>query len=183
MSARFAPFDPDTLSSDARRVYDRILHDRGYVPGPYRFWLASPEFADRMEPIEDFLRHGVALEERQVEIVVLVVARHWTSQYVWSSHAPAALKAGVEEAAVEAIRNRAPAQFTHEEDRLCYELCKGLLEQNTVDDPLWAQAQAVLGDRRINEIMGLLGLYTAVCLTMVTYRMPTKNGEPNPLSQ
>ena len=73
MSARFASFDPNNLSPEARAVYDRILNDRGYVPGPYQFWLASPGFSDRIEPVEKFLRHGVSLEERLVEIVVLVV--------------------------------------------------------------------------------------------------------------
>jgi len=181
MSARFPTFNPDMLSSEARNVHDRILRDRGYLPGPYRFWLAAPGFADRIEPVENFLRHGVMLEERQIEVIVLVVARHWKSQYVWSSHAPAAVQAGVEAGVVEAIRTGIVAQFERDEDAVCYSLCKALLENHMVDDPLWAQAQALLGEQRINEIMGLLGLYTSVCLTMVAYRMPTKNGEPDPL--
>ena len=49
-------------------------------------------------------------------------------------------------------------------------------------DALWAQAETVLGERGINELLGLLGLYTSVCLTMVTYRMPTKGGEPDPFA-
>ena len=95
MAARFSAFEPDALSADARDVYERILRDRGYVPSPYRFWLAAPGFADRIEPLEEHLRHGVALHERQVELVILVVARHWKSQYVWTAHAPMALSAGV----------------------------------------------------------------------------------------
>lgn len=181
MSARFTTFDPATLSGDTRKVYDRIMHDRGYLPGPYPFWLASPGFADRIEPVEDFLRHGVALEERQVEIIVLVVARHWRAQYVWSSHAPAALQAGVDESVIEAIRTGAAVSLTREDDALCYTLTKALLAGDGVNDMLWAKSQAILDERRINEIMGLLGLYTSVCLTMVTYRMPTRNGEPDPL--
>jgi hypothetical protein len=36
--------------------------------------LASPGFADRIEPVEEFLRHRVSLEERLVEVAVLVEA-------------------------------------------------------------------------------------------------------------
>ena len=93
MPERFPPFDADNLSAEARAVYDRILAERGYVPGPYRFWLASPGFADRIEPVEEYLRHGVTVDERLVEIAVLVVAKHWRAQYVWTSHGPAAEKA------------------------------------------------------------------------------------------
>lgn len=181
MSTRFPTFDPDALTGEARNVHDRIMRDRGYLPGPYRFWLASPGFTDRIEPVEKFLRYGVALEERQVEIVVLVVARHWSSQYVWSSHAPAALKAGVEVHAVEAIRTRGKVQFERDKDTVLFAFCRALLEAHAVDDAVWTQAQTFLGERCLNEVFGLLGLYTSVCLTMVAYRMPPKDGEPDPL--
>ncbi len=179
MAARFTTFDPDVLTSEARGVHDRILRDRGYVPAPYRFWLASPGFADRIEPVEDFLRHGVVLEERQVELVVLVVARHWQSRFVWSAHAPAARQAGVESEVIEAIRSGAVVLLGREDDALCYAFSNALISGVAVDDTQWAQAQALLGERRINEIIGLLGLYTSVCLTMAAYRVPPKNDEPN----
>lgn len=38
-----------------------------------------------------------------------------------------------------------------------------------------------IGEDGVNEVLGLIGLCTSVCLTMVAYKMPTKNGEPDPL--
>ncbi|MDH3453263.1 MAG: carboxymuconolactone decarboxylase family protein [Gammaproteobacteria bacterium] len=181
MSERFAAFDPDTLSPEAKGVYDRIMRERGYLPGPYRFWLASPDFADRVEPVEDFLRHGVALDERQVEIVVLVAARYWKSQYVWASHADAAAKTGVEPAVIEAIRTNDEPVFGRAKDSACYTLSRALLVSRGVDDSVWAMTRELLGERRVNELLGLLGLYTAVCLTMIAYRVPAKGGGPDPL--
>ena len=181
MTARFPPFDPDDLPADARAVYDRILAERGYVPGPYQFWLASPGFADRIEPVEEFLRHGVSLDERLVEIAVLVVAKHWRAQYVWTSHGPAAEKSGVAPAIVEAIRAGREPTFTHGDEAVCYRFCAALISGQGADDTLWAETQAAFGETGVNELLGLLGLYTSVCLTMVGYRMPTKNGEPDPL--
>ena len=55
MSARFPSFDPAALDAEAKSVHERILNERGYVPGPYQFWLASPGFADRIEPVEEYL--------------------------------------------------------------------------------------------------------------------------------
>lgn len=181
MTDRFEPFDPDVLSPEAKAVYDRILTERGYVPGPYQFWLASPGFADRIEPVEEFLRHGVSLEERIVEIAVLVVAKHWRAQYVWTSHGPAAEKAGVDPAIVEAVRAGAAPAFARDDEAVCHEFCTALVGGQGASDDLWARASAQFGDPGVNELLGLLGLYTSVCLTMVAYRMPTKNGEPDPL--
>lgn len=181
MAARFETFDPDRLGSEARAVYDRILAERGYVPGPYQFWLASPGFSDRIEPVEEFLRHGVSLDERLVEVVVLVVAKHWGAQYVWTSHGPAAEKAGIDPAIVEAIRAGEQPVFAKDDEALCYDLARTLIGGQGVDDGLWSRAGDIIGESGINEVLGLLGLYTSVCLTMVAYRMPTKNGEPDPL--
>jgi 4-carboxymuconolactone decarboxylase len=181
MPDRFPTFDPDNLSSEARAVYDRIMVERGYVPGPYQFWLASPGFADRIEPVEEFLRHGVSLDERLVEIAVLVVAKHWRAQYVWTSHGPAAEKAGVAPAIVEAIRAGDTPVFDRDDEAVCFRFCAVLMGGQGADDALWAEVQAAFGETGVNELLGLLGLYTSVCLTMVGYRMPTKNGEPDPL--
>jgi len=181
MAERFEPFDPERLTPEARVVYDRILTERGYVPGPYQFWLASPGFSDRIEPVEEFLRHGVSLEERLVEIVVLVVARHWGAQYVWTSHGPAAEKAGVDPASVEAIRSGKAPDFTHDDEQICYDVSAALVSGRGLEDGLWTLALGSIGEEGFNEVLGLIGLYTSVCLTMVAYKMPTKNGEPNPL--
>lgn len=182
MSSRFKPFDPEKLPADAKAVYDRILRDRGYMPGPYQFWFAAPGFADRIERVEEFLRHQVSLDDRHVEIAVLCVAKRWKAQYVWTSHAPATTQAGVDAAAVEAIRTGREPVFAREDEAVCYAICHGLLNGDGIGDPLWERAKAVFGERGVNELLGLLGLYTSVCLTMVTYRMPTKNGEPDPLA-
>lgn len=181
MTSRFPPFDPDALPPEARAVYDRILNERGYVPGPYQFWLASPGFSDRIEPVEEFLRHGVSLEERLVEIVVLVVAKHWRTQYVWTSHGPAAEKASVSPAIVEAIRAGQVPAFAKDDEAICYDLSAALVAGDGVSDEVWERAVTLIGEVGVNEVLGLIGLYTSVCLTMVTYRMPTKNGEPDPL--
>lgn len=180
MSERYAPFDADTLSAEARAVHDEILARRGYIPGPYHFWLAAPGYAERMEKVEDFLRHGVILDARLVELLVLLSARHWRCSYVWTSHVGTALRVGLDPAAVEAIRCNERPELAREDEAVCHDLCQALLAARDVNDTLWAQARTLLGERGINELLGLLGLYTSACLTMLAYRVPTKNGESDP---
>lgn len=181
MTGRFEPFDPARLPPDARAVYDRIMSERGYLPGPYLFWLAAPGFTDRIEPVEEYLRYSVSLSERQVEVITLVVAKHWRAQYVWTSHGPSAEKAGVDPAIVEAIRVGAEPAFEDEDERVCYEASRALVDGRGLADALWSRVVETIGERGLSEMLGLIGLYTSVCLTMVAYRMPTKNGEPDPL--
>lgn len=182
MPERYPPFDPDALPAEARAVYDRILTERGYVPGPYFYWLAAPRFSDLMEPVEKYLRYEVSFEERIVEVAVLVIARHWQARYVWTSHAPAAIKAGIGADAVEAIRTGRQPVFANDDETTCHSLCHALMNGGGVDDSLWQRAVDTFGERGIAEITGLIGLYSAVCATMVAYQVPTKGGEPDPFA-
>ena len=182
MPARYPPFDPDALDDVARAAYDRILSERGYVPGPYFHWLAAPGFCERIEPVEKYLRYEVSFEARIVEIAVLAVARHWRARYVWTSHAPAAVKAGVAPATVEAIRTGGKPASDRTDEAVCQAFCSALLERQEVDDELWARTRDRFGERGITELIGLIGLYSAVCATMVAYRVPTKAGEPDPFA-
>lgn len=180
MPERYPPFDPDALPAEARAVYDRILAERGYVPGPYFYWLAAPHFSDLMEPVEKYLRYDVSFDARIVEVAVLVIARHWNARYVWTSHAPAAVKAGIAPDIVEAIRLQQTPRFANEDEAACHDFCKTLVNGRDVDDALWTRVGTLFGERGITEITGLIGLYSAVCATMVAYRVPTKNGEADP---
>lgn len=82
---------------------------------------------------------------------------------------------------VEAIRAGKKPSFEKDDEALCYDVSSALVNGQGINDALWARADSIIGDVGINEVLGLIGLYTSVCLTMVAYRMPTKNGEPDPL--
>jgi 4-carboxymuconolactone decarboxylase len=182
MSARYPPFDPDALPAPARAVYERILSERGYMPGPYFHWLAAPGFVERMEPVEKYLRYEVSFAERIVEIAVLAIARHWRARYVWTSHAPAAIKAGISPAIVEAIRHGRTPEFSRNDEATGHAFCTALLTAHEVDDALWTRACTQFGERGVAEFIGLIGLYSSVCATMVAYRVPTKGGAPDPFA-
>ena len=98
-----------------------------------------------------------------------------------TSHGPAAEKAGVDAAIVEAIRTGREPEFPKEDEAVCHDLAVALVQGRGIDDDLWARANRGIGEVGVTEVLGLIGLYTSVCLTMVAYRMPTKNGEPDPL--
>ena len=84
-------------------------------------------------------------------------------------------------AIVEAIRAGTAPDFDRGDEAVCFRFCAALMGGQGAYDALWAEACTAFGETGVNELLGLLGLYTSVCLTMVGYRIPTKNGEPDPL--
>jgi 4-carboxymuconolactone decarboxylase len=165
------PADAD-LTDEARQVYQEAADGpRGRVPAPLRAWIASPEMGRRAQHLGAFLRYDTTMPPRLSELSILVTARHWTSQFEWYAHKKLALEAGVDPLAIDAIaQNREPA-FARDDERAVYRFARTLHEQHAVDDELYAASVATLSERTVVELVGLLGYYTLVAMTLNTFEL------------
>jgi 4-carboxymuconolactone decarboxylase len=72
----------EDLTTEQQRIYDEIAGPRGgVVRGPFPIWLRNPDLADRANQFGNALRIHGKLEKRLFELMVLIVARHWSAQY------------------------------------------------------------------------------------------------------
>lgn len=133
----------EDLTPEQRRIHDEIAGPRGgVVRGPFAIWLRSPALADRANQFGNALRVNGKLEKRLFELMVLVVARHWSAQYEWFVHETAALKAGLSPEVVEAVRDRRSPEFVRDDERLVYEMITELVETRTLSRPSYDRALA-----------------------------------------
>jgi 4-carboxymuconolactone decarboxylase len=102
---RIRELDPATMSAEQKTVYDAIVSGpRGRVRGPLAVWLHRPGLADRAQALGEYCRYGTSLEKRLSELAIIIMGRTWNAEFEWWAHKPIALKEGVSEAVVEAIR-------------------------------------------------------------------------------
>jgi 4-carboxymuconolactone decarboxylase len=172
------PNDAD-MTAEQRVVCDEtIAGRRGHVPVPLRAWLASPEFARRAQHLGEFVRYKTSLPPRLSELAILVTARHWTAQYEWYAHKTEALKAGLDDGVIDAIAEHRPPAFRSDDERLVYDFSRRLHEDHAVDDDLYRSAVTVLGEHGVVELVGLLGYYTLVAMTLNTFEFGVPEGAP-----
>ena len=108
---RLPDIDPATLTPEQKRIHDEIVSGpRGKVEGPLRVWLTSPGLADRAQALGAFCRYGTSLDQRLSELAILVTGAYWRAGFEWHVHAPIGVKAGLDPAAVEAIKTIAQRQ-------------------------------------------------------------------------
>lgn len=170
---RLPPLDPDALSPEQRRIHDAIAAGpRGKVQGPLAVWLTSPELADKAQQLGAFCRFGTSLEPRLSELAILVTGRVWGAQFEWSVHKPIALKAGVSPEVVEAIRTRRTPPFEKTDERVVHDFADTLHRDRKVPDELYAEAVEVLGQRAVVDLVGLLGYYTLISMTINAFNVP-----------
>ena len=171
----------ETMSAEQRRVYDAIVGLRGgHMPAPYRPALHSPELANKWQQLGELLRYRTGLPARLSELAVLMVARHHDCQYVWAAHEPVALKAGLAQDAIEAIRaGRRPEALQPDEAAVC-DYSRELLESKFVGDAAYAAALTAFDARGVVELTCLLGYYVMVAMSLNAHgqsqRLGTESG-------
>src|SRR5207253_5038460 len=75
---RMAPIPLDKMSPAQRKVAEDIMAGpRGGLRGPFNAWLRSPELADRLQKVGEYLRFNTSLEKRINEMAILMTAQAW----------------------------------------------------------------------------------------------------------
>lgn len=170
---RLAAPDPGSYSDRQQEIHDQIASGpRGAVRGPLAIWLHRPELAARAQDLGRYCRYDTALAPHLSELAILVTGRVFGSEYEWQIHKDHALKAGLDAGLIEAIRLKRRPEFSDPEQELVHDIACAAHETRNVDDALYARAIKVLGIDRLVDLVGLLGYYTLISLTINVFRVP-----------
>jgi 4-carboxymuconolactone decarboxylase len=173
----------EKLSSEQRRAYDAIVSGpRGRVVGPLRVWLESPQLADHAQALGAFCRFGTSLPPRLSELAIITTGAFWRASFEWHAHAPMAIKAGIDPAAVEAIRTGKAPRFARADEAAVHAFSSELIETRRVSDQAFQRAVDVLGLEGVVELVGILGYYSLVSLTLNAFEVPVPAGAPEPFA-
>lgn len=182
--ARISDIDPATLSPEGRAVYDAIASGpRGLVQGPLRVWLNSPGLADKAQALGAFCRYGTSLPTRLSELAILVTGAHWQSGFEWHVHAPIGIEAGLDPAAVEAIRAGDAPNLSREDEVAVYGFASEMWRDRRVSQPSYARAVAALGQKAVVELAGILGYYGLISITINAFEVPVPEGAKEPFER
>jgi len=181
---RMPPIPADKLTDAQKKAAAEFSEGRGYdLRGPWVPLLRSPDMLLAAKGMSDYLRFRSKIEERIKEMMILIAAREWTQQYVWNSHYPAALKAGLKRDVVDAIADsRRPATMAEDEE-ISYDLATEILRLKRVSDPTYQRAVAKFGEQGVIDLVSLVGYYNLLAIVMNTTRTPLRADTPEPLKR
>jgi 4-carboxymuconolactone decarboxylase len=170
---RLPDIDVATLSEDQKRVYDDIVRGpRGKVEGPLRVWLTSPAFAERAQALGAFCRFHTSLPPRLSELAILVTGAYWRAGFEWFAHAPIAIEAGLDPAAVEAIRRGVEPTLAKDDERAVYRFSRELIAERRVSQATYDFAERALGRTSLVDLVGILGYYGLISMTINAFEVP-----------
>jgi 4-carboxymuconolactone decarboxylase len=180
---RIPDWKPEDLTPAQRKVHDAILAGpRGRVVGPLRVWIMSPELAERAQELGAFCRYHTSLPPRLSELAILVTGAFWEAGFEWHAHAPIAIRAGVPADALEAIRLGKEPKFAREDERAVYAFSRELWTKRRVSDATYRRTADLLGNETVIELVGILGYYGLISMTINTFEVPLPEGVAQPFT-
>ena len=183
-ATRLPTFDPATASVEQQAVLADILSGpRGNLNGPFLAWIASPAFAQHAQRLGAFCRYETGLPTRLSELAILVTAARWRAQAEWQIHYPIAIDAGVSPAIAEALRTGERPVFDDADDELIFAFASELYEKRRVSDRTFEAALSRFGRATTVNLVGLLGYYALVAMTLNVFEVTIPDAGPTPFEE
>jgi 4-carboxymuconolactone decarboxylase len=181
---RFVPLKADELNPAQKAWVDGIAvppRNAKFANPPYRAYIRSPDLAPRLSALSDYLRWNTSLPPRLSELAILITARQWTAQYEWFAHYPLALKAGLDPKIVGDIAAGKRPDNMKDDEAALYDLATALYRDKNVTDAVYKAALDKFGERGIMDIIGIIGYYDLVSMTLITMQAGAPNDSVPPL--
>jgi len=173
--------DPlDTLTPEAKRVYDKITAKRGAVRGPFASLMHHPALAERVGDLGEFLRFGGTLPGDIRELAILITARSVNQAYEWVAHARIARKEGLADDVIERVRTRGDLAALPPRYARPARVVQHVLAFESIPQGLQAEVQRELGITGLMELVALAGQYRLIAGVLFAFDTPLPEGEPAP---
>jgi len=174
---RFKPLTWETLSPGQLTMVESVMSGkRGSMQGPYNVLLRSPELGNLAQQFGAHTRYHSSLPLALNELAILLVARFWSSPFVWWAHKRIALDAGLDATLIDAIASGAPAPDQPADVAAVYGFCSELLQTRQVSDAAYAALVEQFGEAGVVDVMGTMSYYTLVSMSLNVDQYPLPDG-------
>lgn len=171
MKSRIPLPDVDRLDPPQQAVYQSIMATRGNLNGPFLAWMHSPELASHAEKLGAFCRYQTGFALVESELLILLVAARFRCIGEQQIHEPIAEQAGLSADQIAAIREQRPVRLATARLTVIHAVAEELLESNRIGDGLYEEGVRELGVRGMVELVGIVGYYSLVAMTLNAFEM------------
>jgi len=135
--------------------------------------MYSPITAEPIHVLNQNLRKTVA-GSHYVELSALLAAREFDQQYEWSGHEAAGVRAGLDQAVIDAVKFNRDVAGLPEKEATVIRLGRALFRDHKVSPELWAKTVEFFGRQGAVEIVATMGDYVMAgfMLTAVDQQLP-----------
>jgi len=145
--------------------------------------MQAPEYGMVAQALGAHVRYNTALSPRQSEFAILCTGQKWKAQYEWFAHEPMALKGGVKPETIEDIKAGRFPKNAPKDEKAIYDFVQELYKTRRVSDKTYKRVHDALGTKATVELVGVLGYYTLISMTLNVFRADLPDNAPLPFAE
>ena len=173
---KFPYVNRDDLMADSQPIYDEIAGSRGSVGHVFQALLTSPEAAEVVSAVGEYIRYRSPLNPIIREIAILSTARENNNDYEWSTHVTIARDVGVREEVIDAIRSGEAPSGLHAKEGVFVEAARELLRDGHLNDSTFQAIEHLLGPLQTVDLIVLVGYYALLSRVISTLGVELDEG-------
>jgi 4-carboxymuconolactone decarboxylase len=178
---RMPKLTDDKMTPEQKKAAAGIVAGpRGAVTGPFIPLLRSPDFADRVQRVGEYVRFKNSLSPKLNEMTAIMSAREWTNQFEFHAHYNAAVKAGLKQSIADAIATGKHPEGMAEDEEILYDFLHELFTTQGVSDKNYDRFVKKFGELTMIDTVGEAGYYTLLAMIMNVNRTAAPANEPPP---
>ncbi len=181
--ARLPLMSRQDLPAEAHPIHDHIRETRGGMPNLFRALLNSPEAAERVAALGEYIRYRCPLSDAARETAILSTARELGIHYEWAHHAAVARQAGVREEVIEAIRSGKGPMGLPAKEGIFIQAAREITGTGALTDRTFQAVEHLLGPRQTVDLIVLVGYYTMVGRVLRTLEVELEEGVESDLPE
>ena len=180
--ARIPAATRENVPSDQVEEFDQMVQSLGGVPayGPGSVLIHVPKAHQAATALNNYLRNESSLPAAALELAMLLAARENDCQHIWNAHAGAARAAGVQDAVVDAIRDRKELPPLADLERAVINYAREFFRHRKVGRGAFQDALEQLGKQGVIELTLVIGNYSFLAFVINAFDpdLPSDRSEP-----
>jgi 4-carboxymuconolactone decarboxylase len=147
----------------AKRLFDIFVRNSNTptdkLAGPLAFAAYNVPVANALLDLHDGAVGKGTLDSHVRELAILVACRETNYNLEWNGHVPAALKAGVDQKVIDAVRSNGAPTGMSDADAAVIRFGRELLRDRKMSSATFAKAKELFGDHGAMDLVAVMSTY------------------------
>ena len=180
--ARIPAANRENVPQNQVDEFDQMVQNLGGVPpyGPGSVMIHVPKAHQAATALNNYLRNESSLPAAALELAMLLAARENDCQHIWNAHAGAARAAGVQDAVVDALRDRKEMPTLSDLERAVINYAREFFRHRKVGRGAFQDAMEQFGKQGLIELTLVIGNYSFLAFVINAFDpdLPSNRTEP-----
>jgi 4-carboxymuconolactone decarboxylase len=182
-TGRLPEVDTTALTDEQQRLHESLMSRPevaalGLV-GPFGVWMHAPEMGLAMSRLGGIVRFGSSLAANVTEVAICTTGSFHRAKFEFAAHRGLAIRAGVDEAAVDRLGAGEDPGFEGDE-AAAQAVATEILRDHRVSEATYADAEARFGSQGMVELLTTIGYYCLISTLLNGFDIPLVEGMTDP---